>query len=35
LINFPTMPYDPADPDEYRIPYDSPGIPYNWDLEFH
>ncbi|HUG17053.1 MAG TPA: dTDP-4-dehydrorhamnose 3,5-epimerase family protein [Thermomicrobiales bacterium] len=34
LINFPTMPYDPADPDEYRIPFDSPDIPYSWDITF-
>ena len=34
LINFPTEPYDPADPDEYRIPYDSPDIPYSWDMKF-
>ena len=34
LINFPTQPYDPADPDEYRIPYDSPEIPYDWDIVF-
>lgn len=34
LLNFPTEPYDPADPDEYRIPYDSPEIPYSWDMTF-
>jgi dTDP-4-dehydrorhamnose 3,5-epimerase len=34
LVNFPTEPYDPGDPDEYRIPYDSPDIPYSWDLKF-
>lgn len=34
LVNFPTMPYDPADPDEYRIPWDSPDIPYDWNLTF-
>lgn len=34
LVNFPTQPYDPSDPDEYRIPYDSPDIPYDWDLKF-
>lgn len=34
LVNFPTTPYDPADPDEYRIPYDSSDIPYDWDLKF-
>ncbi len=34
LINFPSEPYDPNDPDEYRVPYDSPDIPYSWDLVF-
>jgi dTDP-4-dehydrorhamnose 3,5-epimerase len=29
------MPYDPNDPDEYRIPYDSPDVPYDWDITFH
>lgn len=32
LINFPTEPYDRANPDEYRIPYNSPDIPYNWEI---
>lgn len=34
LINFPTLPYDPKEPDEYREPYDSEKIPYNWDIKF-
>lgn len=34
LINFPTKPYDPKDPDEYRAPYDSPEIPFDWDTKF-
>lgn len=34
LVNFPTQPYDPSDPDEYRVPYDSPEIPYSWDIQF-
>ena len=33
LVNFPTETYDPKDPDEYRIPHDSPDIPFNWDIE--
>ena len=32
LLNFADRLYDPASPDEYRIPYDSPDIPYNWDI---
>ncbi len=33
LVNLPTMPYDPADPDEYRLPFDTQDIPYNWDIK--
>jgi dTDP-4-dehydrorhamnose 3,5-epimerase len=32
LVNFPTMPYDANDPDEYRLPYNTEEIPYNWDI---
>lgn len=32
LLNFADRLYDPANPDEYRIPYDSSDIPYNWDI---
>ncbi|MCL4371173.1 MAG: dTDP-4-dehydrorhamnose 3,5-epimerase family protein [Chloroflexi bacterium] len=32
LLNFPTEVYQREDPDEYRVPYNSPEIPYNWDL---
>lgn len=34
LINFPTRPYDPKDPDEYRESWDSEKIPYDWDVKF-
>jgi dTDP-4-dehydrorhamnose 3,5-epimerase len=34
LVNFPTEPYNRDDPDEYRTPYDSPEIPYSWDITF-
>ncbi len=34
LVNFPTEPYDPADPDELRTPYDDPSIPYDWEIAF-
>jgi dTDP-4-dehydrorhamnose 3,5-epimerase len=30
MINFPTRAYDYQDPDHYRLPYDSPEIPYVW-----
>jgi dTDP-4-dehydrorhamnose 3,5-epimerase len=31
LINFPDQLYDPSD--EYRAPYDSDEIPYDWDIK--
>lgn len=33
LINFPTEPYDPQEPDEYRLPWDTDEIPYDWDIK--
>lgn len=30
LVNFPTELYDGSD--EHRVPYDSPDIPYSWEL---
>jgi dTDP-4-dehydrorhamnose 3,5-epimerase len=35
LVNFTTEPYDRNQPDEQRIPYDSPDIPYSWDIKIH
>jgi dTDP-4-dehydrorhamnose 3,5-epimerase len=32
LLNFPTQPYNPSDPDEYREPHDSEKIPYDWEI---
>ena len=34
LINYPTQLYNPKDPDEYREPWDSDKIPYDWDIKF-
>ncbi|MBI2842036.1 MAG: dTDP-4-dehydrorhamnose 3,5-epimerase family protein [Armatimonadetes bacterium] len=34
LINFPTKPYNREQPDEYRAPYDSPDIPFDWEVKF-
>lgn len=31
IVNFPDRVYDPAAPDEERIPYDDPSVPYDWD----
>ena len=31
VVNFPTIPYDHADPDKYRLPLDTEEIPYAWD----
>ena len=33
IVNTPTEAYSPAEPDEYRKPYDSPDIPYDWALK--
>ena len=30
VVNFPTLPYDYDDPDHYRLPFDTPDIPYRW-----
>lgn len=30
IVNFPSETYDPAGPDEHRVPHDAPGIPYDW-----
>jgi dTDP-4-dehydrorhamnose 3,5-epimerase len=29
IVNFPTMPYDHANPDKYRLPLDTPLIPFS------
>jgi dTDP-4-dehydrorhamnose 3,5-epimerase len=33
VINCPTETYDAKNPDEFRLPYDSPEIPYSWDIK--
>lgn len=30
VINYPTNAYNYEDPDHYRLPFDSPEIPYSW-----
>jgi len=30
MINCPTEPYDPREPDEFRRPHNDPSIPYDW-----
>ena len=30
VVNFPTIPYDHADPDKYRLPLDTDRIPYTF-----
>src|SRR5258708_40002694 len=32
MINFPSFAYDYADPDHYRLPWDSDQIPYSWGV---
>ncbi len=33
LVNFPTEVYNSKAPDEFREPWDSKTIPYNWEIE--
>lgn len=30
MLNFPSHAYDYQDPDHYRLPWDTPQIPYSW-----
>jgi dTDP-4-dehydrorhamnose 3,5-epimerase len=30
MLNFPTRSYNYEDPDHYRLPFDTPEIPYSW-----
>jgi dTDP-4-dehydrorhamnose 3,5-epimerase len=34
LVNFPSQAYNPQEPDEYRLPWDTDQIPFNWEIEF-
>ncbi|MEN6520006.1 MAG: dTDP-4-dehydrorhamnose 3,5-epimerase family protein [Armatimonadota bacterium] len=34
LINFPSKTYNREHPDEYRAPFDTPKIPFDWDIKF-
>lgn len=31
ILNVPTMPYNHEDPDEHRVPFNSPEVPYKWN----
>ena len=33
VINVPTLPYDRERPDEYRKPFDTREIPYDWEIK--
>ncbi|MBI4744278.1 MAG: dTDP-4-dehydrorhamnose 3,5-epimerase family protein [Actinobacteria bacterium] len=33
IINCPTLPYNYKEPDEYRLPYDTDEIPYDWEIK--
>jgi dTDP-4-dehydrorhamnose 3,5-epimerase len=33
VINCPTEVYHYDQPDEYRLPFDSPEVPYDWDIK--
>ena len=32
VVNFPTALFNYEEPDEYRVPYDDPSIPYKWEV---
>ena len=32
LLNLPSRGYDYADPDHWRLPFDTPEIPYSWGV---
>ncbi len=34
VINIPSETYNYAEPDEHRKPWDTPDIPYDWDIVF-
>ena len=34
LINFPSQLYNPQEPDEYRLPWNTDQIPFDWDIQF-
>ncbi len=34
LVNFPSEVYNPEEPDEYRLPWNTDQIPFNWKIEF-
>lgn len=34
LVNFPTEPYNRENPDEYRLPWNTDLIPYDWGIRF-
>ncbi|KPL16986.1 MAG: dTDP-4-dehydrorhamnose 3,5-epimerase [candidate division Zixibacteria bacterium SM23_81] len=33
VVNSPTEPYNYEKPDEYRVPFDSPTVPYDWEVK--
>jgi dTDP-4-dehydrorhamnose 3,5-epimerase len=34
LINFPSKAYSSEEPDEFRLPWNTDQIPFNWEIEF-
>lgn len=33
IVNFPTELYNYSEPDEFRLPWDDPSIPYSWSVK--
>jgi dTDP-4-dehydrorhamnose 3,5-epimerase len=33
IVNLPTELYNYEEPDEFRVPYDDPSVPYKWEVK--
>jgi len=33
IVNYPTELYNYVEPDEFRLPYNDPSIPYDWEVK--
>ncbi|MCL6611490.1 MAG: dTDP-4-dehydrorhamnose 3,5-epimerase family protein [Peptococcaceae bacterium] len=33
IVNFPTELYNYLEPDEFRVPYNDPSVPYDWEVK--
>lgn len=35
LMNMPSLPYNREEPDELRLPWDDPKVPFSWETKFY